>query len=89
LRERGSHGGHRGLESVIYQLETERSPRLRIGIGDSVEGEILKEYVLQEFNEAEKERLPEVVARASDAVIIYLCEPMEKAMSMVNATNTL
>ena len=88
LRKSGSHGGHKGLESVIYHLETEEIPRLRIGIGDDVSGEVLKEYVLGEFNEEEKERLPQVVTRAAEAVVIYLSEPLENAMSKVNATNT-
>ncbi|MHB2020624.1 MAG: aminoacyl-tRNA hydrolase, partial [Candidatus Xenobia bacterium] len=33
LRERGSSGGHNGLESVGEQLGTNNWPRLRIGIG--------------------------------------------------------
>ena len=89
LRKKGSAGGHKGLESVIYHLETEEFPRLRIGVGDAIDGEMLKEYVLQEFNEEEKEHLPEVIERASQAVLVYLCEPIEEAMSKVNAINTV
>lgn len=85
LRAKGSHGGHRGLESVIYHLGTDQLSRLRIGIGDSVEGEMLKDYVLQEFSKVEKEKLPEIIKLARDAVLIYLSEPIEKAMSKVNA----
>lgn len=89
LRWKGSYGGHRGLESVIYQLETDRFPRLRIGIGNSIDSEKLKEYVLEEFNEAEKDELPRIVRQASDAVLVYLSNPIEKAMSMVNTMNAL
>lgn len=87
LRQKGSHGGHKGLESVIYQLETDQFPRLRVGIGDSVDHEVLKEYVLQEFNEEEKARLPEIIGRARDAVITYLCQPIEKAITIINTMN--
>lgn len=85
LRAKGSHGGHRGLESVIYYLGTDQFSRLRVGIGDSVEAELLKDYVLQEFSQVEKEKLPEIIKLARDAVLIYLSEPIEKAMSKVNA----
>jgi len=84
LRRQGSHGGHRGLESVIYQLGTDRFPRLRIGIGDAIDSYVLKEYVLEEFSEFERSRLPDVVEQAGGAVLTYLSEPIETAMSKVN-----
>jgi PTH1 family peptidyl-tRNA hydrolase len=33
IRRSGSSGGHNGLESIIYHLQTEDFPRLRCGIG--------------------------------------------------------
>lgn len=89
LRRKGSHGGHRGLESVIYQLGTDRFPRLRIGIGNAIDSEVIKEYVLQEFSEVERNRLPKIVERAGDAVLAYLSEPIETAMSKVNGPDAL
>jgi PTH1 family peptidyl-tRNA hydrolase len=35
LRPRGSHGGHNGLRDIIFTLESEDFPRLRIGIDRS------------------------------------------------------
>jgi PTH1 family peptidyl-tRNA hydrolase len=87
LRSKGSHGGHRGLESVIYQLETDQFARLRVGIGDAASPEVLKEYVLDSFDEQEKAELPQIVDRAREAVLVWSVESIERAMSKVNAMN--
>ncbi len=84
LRSKGTHGGHRGLESVIYQLETDQFARLRVGIGDIAEREMLKDYVLDEFDDEERAELPQIVDRAREAVLIYCTETIERAMSRVN-----
>ncbi|MCL2747331.1 MAG: aminoacyl-tRNA hydrolase [Oscillospiraceae bacterium] len=33
IREKGSDGGHNGLKSILYQLQTDVFPRVKIGIG--------------------------------------------------------
>ena len=52
LRKSGSDGGHNGLKSIIYHLESNQFPRLRFGIGNKFEGE-LAEYVLSKFSDEE------------------------------------
>ena len=50
MRSRGGPGGHRGMESVIANLKSDRIARLRLGIGapDGVIPEDdLSEYVLE------------------------------------------
>jgi len=37
IRPSGSDGGHNGIASIIYQLETDQFPRLRCGIGSTEE----------------------------------------------------
>ncbi len=83
LRRRGTHGGHRGLESVIYHLRSEEFPRLRIGIERSTSGD-LADYVLSEFESEEKDRLPRVLEEAEKAIKFFLELGVEKAMSIVN-----
>src|SRR3989344_6448214 len=63
----GSSGGHNGLESVIHSLGSDGFPRLRVGIGPKPASEKLKDYVLGEFNSAEKPIIEETVNRAADA----------------------
>ena len=50
LRPAGSPAGHRGLESVIAELRSDRIPRLRLGIGGEEPPEDLVEYVLAAFD---------------------------------------
>ena len=41
LKKKGSDGGHNGLSSVIYSLETNKFNRLRFGVGNEFEnGEV-------------------------------------------------
>lgn len=53
IRNSGSDGGHNGLKSIIYHLNTDEVPRLRIGIGNNFEQGFLSDYVLSNFSESE------------------------------------
>lgn len=86
LRRGGGEGGHHGLESIIEQLRTKQFPRLRIGIGRPEEEE-LEEFVLSEFTPSEKKEIEEILKRAADAVLLFVEEGVEKAMSTVNDPN--
>ena len=83
IRERGSSGGHRGVQSIIDWLKTQDFPRLRIGIGRREEGEA-KEYVLGDFTPEEKPAVEETFAKAADAVETILSEGIVKAMNKYN-----
>ncbi len=83
LRQSGSDGGHKGLQSIIYHLQTEQFSRLRIGIGRPGDPE-LTDFVLGEFSSDELELAREAVGRASDAAVCWAVEGIEKAMSIYN-----
>lgn len=55
IRTEGSSGGHRGVESVINNVGTERFPRFRIGIGTQ-RGESIpsEKFVLEKFSKEEQ-----------------------------------
>jgi peptidyl-tRNA hydrolase, PTH1 family len=84
LRERGSSGGHKGLQSIIAELGTQEFPRLRIGIGKSevVPGAA---YVLGRFAPEEETVLTETIARAADAIAVAVAEGLATAMNRYNA----
>lgn len=83
IREKGSDGGHRGLASIIYYLETNEFPRLRIGIGKPV-GMSATDYVLSEFNDEEKEKLPEIIELSKKAILVFINEGIKQAMNKFN-----
>ena len=55
FREAGGDGGHNGLSSIIYSLETNQFNRLRFGVGSEFEDGKMPDYVLDKFYEKEKE----------------------------------
>jgi len=58
IRSNGSDGGHNGLGSIIYHLETNKFPRLRIGVGpmpEKPENIDQIEFVLGQFSDNEAE----------------------------------
>jgi len=83
LRERGSAGGHNGLESVIEHLGTESVPRLRIGIGSApIQG--ATDYVLGRFFEEEQPILEATIQRAANAVKCSIDKGLIAAMNQFN-----
>ncbi|GAB4149519.1 MAG: aminoacyl-tRNA hydrolase [Ignavibacteriales bacterium] len=53
LRKSGGDGGHNGLSSIIENLESNKFPRLRFGIGNDFTKGNMADYVLSEFTKAE------------------------------------
>ena len=53
----GGDGGHNGMSSIIYHLNSNQFPRIRIGIGTSFEKGKMADYVLTDFNKEEIESL--------------------------------
>jgi PTH1 family peptidyl-tRNA hydrolase len=83
LRREGSDGGHKGLYSIIYHLNSENIPRLRIGIGNPEEGDN-SNWVLSRFNEDEEKEMPKILEKAKEAVFLWQSEDIEIAMSKIN-----
>jgi PTH1 family peptidyl-tRNA hydrolase len=84
VRERGSHGGHNGLRSLIDVMGTEDFPRVRVGIKKGELPDDLAEYVLSEFPEEEVLVVQEMVGLAADAVECLLREGPAPAMNRFN-----
>ncbi len=87
LRANGSDGGHNGLYSIIYHLNTGEFPRLRCGIGSQSMPAVKKElasFVLAPFSSDEREPVRELVERARDAAIESVKEGLEAAASRFN-----
>jgi peptidyl-tRNA hydrolase, PTH1 family len=85
IRERGSAGGHNGLESIFRSLGTEEVPRLRLGVGEAEMPEDKAQFVLADFPPDRNKDLEEMIIKAGDAVHFILREGVSKAMSVYNA----
>lgn len=84
LRARGSAGGHNGLKSIIAVLGTHEFVRLRIGIQPEHPVGDAKKFVLDEFAQAEKRALKEILERSAAAVRSLLRDGIAKTMSSYN-----
>jgi len=84
LRASGSDGGHKGLRSVITDMETEDFPRLRMGVGLPQPGLSLEEYVLRDFIEEEIPSAKAMVLRAYEAIVEVVESGLEEAMKLYN-----
>jgi PTH1 family peptidyl-tRNA hydrolase len=85
IRERGSHGGHNGLRSIIDILATDEIPRVRLGIRTPATSGDLADFVLSEFAEEEILAVQEMVGAGADAVETYLAEGPAVAMNRFNS----
>jgi peptidyl-tRNA hydrolase, PTH1 family len=84
LRASGSAGGQNGMKSIIEQLGTQEFARLRVGIGRPPAGWDTRDYVLGNWSRAEVEELPELYARAADAIETFVAEGIIAAMNRFN-----
>lgn len=85
IREKGSHGGHNGIKSIIANLGTDVFPRVKIGVG-APKGNLVS-HVLGKFNEDEIEILRETIKASSDAVSIMVKSDTKEAMNKLNGFN--
>ena len=83
LRGSGSNGGHRGLESIERTLGTSGYPRLRLGVG-AVDAAGLRDHVLGEPDDDEREMLEQSIERAAEAVECWLAEGLLVTMNRFN-----
>lgn len=73
FRTKGSDGGHNGLASIIYMLNSDEFPRLRCGIGTETmpPKSAMTVFVLSPFQKAEVAAVNDMVKRAADACVEF------------------
>lgn len=82
FRKKGSSGGHNGIESIIYQLQTEIFARLKVGIGNEFEDSV--DFVLSKFSRKERSQIELIMKSAYEAIGIWLTQGMDEAMNQFN-----
>jgi PTH1 family peptidyl-tRNA hydrolase len=86
LRERGSAGGQRGVDSIITHLGTNAFARLRVGIGRPADPrQAVVDYVLGIPPAEERTTLGEAEARAAEAALVWAREGPQAVMNRFNA----
>ena len=85
IREKGSHGGHNGIKSIIANLGTDVFPRVKIGVG-APKGNLVS-HVLGKFNDDEIEILRKTIIASCEATDIILSKGTKEAMNKMNGFN--
>jgi PTH1 family peptidyl-tRNA hydrolase len=89
IKEKGGHGGHNGIRSIMDAFGGGDFSRLRIGVGRSEAGENVTDHVLGRFSAAKAEMVTRVIAVARDAVVTVLCEGTKSGMNAFNRKDLL
>jgi PTH1 family peptidyl-tRNA hydrolase len=84
IRPKGSSGTHNGMKSIIYQLQSDEFPRIRIGIGKPPENWDMADYVLSRFDAEERKIIGQSISKAAEAAVEIINSGIEKAMNMYN-----
>jgi PTH1 family peptidyl-tRNA hydrolase len=82
FRQKGSDGGHNGLKSIIYNLQSENFERFRFGIGNAFSD--ASQYVLESFSRRESEKLNELLPISTEAIHHWLKEGIQTTMNRYN-----
>jgi len=90
LRQSGSSGGHKGMNSIISALSSEDFPRIRVGIGrpqgekQSMSDDAIVDYVLSDFSSQEEAIIKPAIAKVAEAIDCFLTEGIKAAMNRFN-----
>lgn len=84
IKPKGSDGGHNGLKNINLVLNTKDYTRFRFGISDEFKKGQQVDYVLGEWDDIEKAKLPERLELASAIIKSFGTAGLENTMNLYN-----
>jgi peptidyl-tRNA hydrolase, PTH1 family len=87
FRQHGSDGGHNGMGSILYHLQSDEVQRLRCGIRSSLQEKEefdLVDFVLSPFDRAEYDGVQAMIRSAREALDLWIDEGIISAMNRWN-----
>lgn len=84
IRPSGSDGGHNGMKSIIYHLNSDTFPRVRIGAGKPQHDMI--NHVLGSFEKDEGKRVTSCIKLTDKIIEEIITSGVESAMNKFNGT---
>ena len=86
IKRKGSDGGQKGLRSIIYHMNSDNFPRVKIGVGKKPHPDYdMADWVLSEFKKDEQKMLEPVLENACKALELMLDNQIDKAMNLYNS----
>ncbi len=88
VRGKGSDGGHNGIKSIIYQLQSDAFPRIRVGVGERPNPAYdLADWVLSNFTPAERETLGKLYPTVQEGLELLLNGKLADAQQRCNGVS--
>ncbi len=85
IRRKGSDGGHNGIKSIILCTNSDKFPRIKIGVGAKPHPDYnLADWVLSPFLKEQAEALEESLANAAKASELMVQDKTDEAMNKYN-----
>ncbi len=85
IRPKGTDGGHNGLKSIIYQLQSDKFTRIRVGVGAPQHKDYdLADYVLGRFSPDEIKILTPILKSMNEIVLCIIRNSCQDAMNKFN-----
>lgn len=84
IRRKGSDGGQKGLRDVIYQMNADTIPRVRMGVGKVPQGGDVVNWVLGKIPEGERDDFDKVLTSVTESVPLILEGKIDEAMCRFN-----
>ncbi len=86
VRRKGTDGGHNGIKNIIYHLNSDAFPRIKIGIEEPHFGD-RKDFVLSPFSKESLECLKEIAKINMKVIDTFLQKGVDAAMNRYNSTD--
>lgn len=86
IRRKGTDGGHNGIKSIIYHLNSDSFPRIKLGVGMKPNPDYdLADWVLSSFTKDELAKMREAAENAVLAAELMVSGETDLAMSKYNS----
>tara|TARA_Y100001970_G_C14177859_1_gene828069 strand:- start:783 stop:1346 length:564 start_codon:yes stop_codon:yes gene_type:complete len=86
-KKNGGSGGHKGIDSIIYQLKDDSFDRLRLGIATDEIMRPSEKYVLSPFHRSYQKEIENIIDNVHDSIHYYLKNSVEETMNKFNKKN--
>ena len=86
IKRKGSDGGQKGLRSIIYHLNTDAFPRVKIGVGKKPHPDYdLADWVLSDIPASDWDTFEQSLKNAREAIELIVQGKIDTAMNQYNA----
>jgi len=84
IKQKGGHGGHNGIRSVIDSFGDNTFTRIRIGVGRPLNSDNMVNHVLGRFQTDEQKQVQAIIQTASRSIKTILLKGISQAMNQFN-----